>query len=69
MCYDCNCDSPELCSIMQIQPINFCCIKCELYDEMKTCFKANIAIQSEEKHLLPHSFCMKHKMLYTELLH
>ena len=71
MCNDCSCDNVELCSIVGMQPIGFCCNKCELYDEMKTCLKAKMSIQLEGKHLLPQSFCIKmqKKTQYPELEH
>ncbi len=40
MCNDCNCDAIDLCSIVGMQPIGFCCSKCELWDEQLTCMKA-----------------------------
>ena len=61
----------ELCSIVGMQPIGFCCNICELYDEMKTCLKAKMANLQENKPLLSRSFCLKSKtkMTYPELEH
>ena len=33
MCNDCNCENASLCSIVGMQPVGFCCSKCELWDE------------------------------------
>ena len=33
MCNDCNCENADLCSIVGMQPVGFCCSKCELWDE------------------------------------
>ena len=33
MCNDCNCENADLCSIVGMQPVGFCCNKCELWDE------------------------------------
>ncbi len=39
MCNNCNCGNYELCSIVGHMPVGFCCSKCELYDEARTCMK------------------------------
>ena len=39
MCNNCNCDDYDLCSIVGHMPVGFCCSKCILYDEERTCLK------------------------------
>ncbi len=69
MCNDCNCDGYDMCSIVGMQPIGFCCSKCELFDEMRLCLKAKMGWSLENKHVLPRAFCVKMKKLldYPEI--
>ncbi|MFX1238821.1 MAG: hypothetical protein ACFFAS_08755 [Promethearchaeota archaeon] len=71
MCNNCKCSSYDLCSIVGMQPIGFCCSKCEAYDAMRTCLKAKMGWTSKSKHILPRAFCvkMKKKLDYPELHH
>ncbi|MBN1800967.1 MAG: hypothetical protein JW891_05630 [Candidatus Lokiarchaeota archaeon] len=73
MCNDCNCDDYELCSIVGMQPIGFCCSKCEHYDEMLTCLKAKMGWTLKNKPVLPSAFCVKTKakklLDYPEIQH
>ncbi len=50
MCNDCSCSSIDLCSIVGMQPIGYCCSKCELDVEINpSCAKANrITVRIEE---------------------
>lgn len=55
MCNSCNCDNYDKCSIVGYMPIGFCCSKCDLYDEHKTCLntktkrKTPLSQEDEEK--------------------
>ena len=48
MCNNCNCDSYDLCSIVGHMPVGFCCSKCELYDEARTCLRMKTKHESSE---------------------
>ncbi|MBD3254848.1 MAG: hypothetical protein GF383_07130 [Candidatus Lokiarchaeota archaeon] len=39
MCNNCNCENYEKCSIVGYMPVGFCCSRCDLYDERRTCLK------------------------------
>ncbi len=40
MCNNCNCDNYDQCSIVGYLPVGFCCSKCYLYNEQRTCLSA-----------------------------
>ncbi len=45
MCNNCNCDGYNKCSIVGFFPIGFCCARCYLYNETRTC------LSTKTKHL------------------
>lgn len=55
MCNNCNCENYDKCSIVGYMPIGFCCSKCDLYDEQRTCLniktkrKTPLSQEDEEK--------------------
>ncbi|MFW9899615.1 MAG: hypothetical protein ACFFDO_10200 [Candidatus Thorarchaeota archaeon] len=48
MCNNCNCEAYDKCSIVGYMPIGFCCTKCDLYDEQRTCLNSRIKSSVEE---------------------
>ncbi|MFX1276772.1 MAG: hypothetical protein ACFFBP_14450 [Promethearchaeota archaeon] len=67
MCNNCNCDNYELCSIVGNMPIGFCCSKCILYDENRTCLKMKTKrdekIKDEKTDIHPISTAIENGML------
>jgi len=49
MCNNCNCDNYDKCSIVGYIPIGFCCEKCNLYDEKRTCLQSQSSVKTELK--------------------
>jgi predicted metal-binding protein len=65
VCFKCDCDHYEQCSIVGQQPHGFCCPMCFDYDETHTC-PNYVAMHEEiqklitgEFHILPTGFCLK----------
>lgn len=48
MCNNCNCDAYDRCSIVGYMPVGFCCEKCVLYNEQRTCLCAQSKHQKIE---------------------
>ena len=40
MCNNCNCEAYHLCSIVGYLPVGFCCTKCYVYNEERTCLES-----------------------------
>lgn len=49
MCNNCNCENYDKCSIVGYMPVGFCCTKCVLYDENRTCLKTKTKRNLEER--------------------
>jgi len=47
MCNNCNCDNYDKCSIVGYMPVGFCCSKCYLYDEARTCLRGKSVLTVE----------------------
>ena len=67
MCNNCNCDDYELCSIVGNMPVGFCCSKCYLYDENRTCLKMKTkrdeSIKDKQPDIHPISTAIENGML------
>jgi hypothetical protein len=73
MCNNCNCDNYDLCSIVGHMPAGFCCSKCELYDEARTCMKMKTKHESSAtetnhiEHIEPINAKIKNGIIQVDL--